>query len=120
MAIKKNKADSELAAICHSAAAVALQKQLREIRDGVRNVISRGDSGKGGAAGMCCEFVLCAVQNSAQFCVRANRWAGMRRDSLCAQDYAHTENINIMCPFALLQRVWHCVGSISCINSTRA
>jgi len=24
----------------------------------------------------------------------------MRRDSLCAQDYDHTENIKIMCPFA--------------------
>lgn len=49
---KKRQSRGAAEQIAASAAASVLHKHLRELREGVKNVISRGDSGKGGAAGV--------------------------------------------------------------------
>ena len=51
MAKKRQSRAGAASHIAASAEGTVFRNKLRELREGVKNVISRGDSGKGGAAG---------------------------------------------------------------------
>ena len=51
MAKKRQSRAGAASHIIESVEGITVRKTLRELREGVKNVISRGDSGKGGAAG---------------------------------------------------------------------